>query len=177
LLKVLLVQQGDICDKERPLSGHQYISVFDFASGFFAIPIAKAVQPYIVMFVPGKGYYTHMCMPFGLTDTPTEYGHMCAQKLHDLLVKAVMELFVDDGGSAADSFGEMTDKLTLIFDRFRTENLSLSATKTKLFMTETVFAGATVGPRGVVPDMDYTVEAASGCTQLTRILGADIVFS
>jgi hypothetical protein len=105
LLKVVPVQQGDICDKQRRLSGHRYISVFNFALGFFAIPIAEAVQPYIVMFVPGKGYYAYMRMPFGLTDAPTEYSHMCAQKLHDLLVKAVMELFVDDSGLAADSLG------------------------------------------------------------------------
>jgi hypothetical protein len=152
LLKVVPVPQGDIRDKQRRLSGQRYISVFDFASGFFAIPIEEAVQPYIVMFIPGKGYKAYMRMPFGLTDAPTEYGAMCASKLHDLLVAAVMELFVDDGGTAADTFEGMMDKLTIIFDRFREAKLSLSARKTKLFMTEAVFAGATVGPKGVAPD-------------------------
>jgi hypothetical protein len=64
LLKVVPVQQGDIHDKQWRLSGHRYISIFDFASGFFAIPIDEVVQPYIVICVPGKGYYAYMCMPF-----------------------------------------------------------------------------------------------------------------
>jgi hypothetical protein len=104
------------------------------------------------MFVPGKGYYAYLRMPFRLTDAPTEFGHMCATRLHDLLVKEIMELFVDDGGTAANEFGEMMRKLRIIFTRFREEGMSLSAPKTKLFMTEAVFAGATVGPKGVAPD-------------------------
>ena len=31
--------QGDICAKQQQLSGHRYVSVFDFASGFYAIEI------------------------------------------------------------------------------------------------------------------------------------------
>jgi hypothetical protein len=73
-------------------------------------------------------------------------------RLYDLLVKDIMELFVDDGGAAADEFEEMMGKLRIIFNRFREEGMSLSATKTKLFMTEAVFAGAMVGPKGVAPD-------------------------
>lgn len=152
LLKVVPFPQGDIRDKQRRLSGHRYILVFDFASGFFALRVDEELQPYIVMFVLGKGYYAYMRMPFGLTDAPTEFGHMCATRLHDLLVKEIMELFVDDGGAAANNFEGMMTKLRLIFGRFREEGMSLSATKTKLFMTEAVFAGATVGPKGVAPD-------------------------
>jgi hypothetical protein len=111
LLKVVPFPQGDIRDKQRRLSGHQYISIFDFASGFFALHVDEAVQPYIVMFVPGKGYYAYLRMPFGLTDAPTEFGHMCATRLHDLLVKEILELFVDDGATAANEFGEMMQKL------------------------------------------------------------------
>jgi hypothetical protein len=144
--------QGDIRDKQRRLSSHQYVSIFDFASGFFALHIDEAVQPYIVMFVPGKGYYAYLRMPFRLTDPPTEFGHMCATRLHDLLGKEIMELFVDDGGTAANEFSEMMRKLRIIFARFQEEGMSLSATKTKLFMTEAVFAGATVGPKGVALD-------------------------
>jgi hypothetical protein len=71
----------------------------------------------------------------------------------DLVITEFMELFVDDGGTAADEFAEMLDKLRVIFSYIRAGNLSLSASKTKLFMTETLFAGSTVGPKGVSPDL------------------------
>ncbi|CAK5275949.1 unnamed protein product [Mycena citricolor] len=160
LLKVVPVPQGDIQDKQRRLAGHRYVSVFDFASGFFALRVDENAQPYLVMFVPGMGYFAYMRMPFGLTDAPTEFGAMCADKLSDLLVR-VMELFVDNGGSAADTFEEMMDKLRLVFDRVRLEGLSLSVAKTRLFMTEAVFVGAMVGPQGVTPDP----------TKLTAVVG------
>ena len=92
-------------------------------------------------------------MPFGLTGAPSTFAHMTAKQLHDLLVEEILELFIDDGGTAADTFKEMMDKLTRIFTRIRESNLSISASKCELFMTEMVFAGASVGPKGVQPDL------------------------
>jgi hypothetical protein len=92
-------------------------------------------------------------MPFGLTGAPAEFSHMTALKLHDLIAKELIELFVDDGSMAANIFEEMMDKLHKIFQRIRETGLSLSAKKTKLFMTQAVFAGATVRPKGVQLDL------------------------
>jgi hypothetical protein len=44
--------QGDIRAKQR-LSGHKYISVFDFASGFYAVKIPKESQPYTAFYIEG----------------------------------------------------------------------------------------------------------------------------
>ncbi|KAG2069377.1 hypothetical protein BDR04DRAFT_1021846 [Suillus decipiens] len=65
-----------------------------------------------------------------------------------------MELFIDDGGSARDTFEEMLKKLKHIFQQCREWKLSLSPIKCWLFMTETTFAGATVEPMGVQPDLE-----------------------
>ena len=78
------------------------------------------------------------------------FRHMTATRLHELTVMEVMELFIDDRGMAADTFEEM---LTKIFTLVRKHNLSLSASKCEFFMTKMVFAGATVGPLGVQPDL------------------------
>ncbi|CAK5273604.1 unnamed protein product [Mycena citricolor] len=59
LLKVVPVPQGNIRDKQRRLAGHRYVSIFDFASGFFALRVDEAAQPYLVMFVPGMGYFAY----------------------------------------------------------------------------------------------------------------------
>ena len=92
-------------------------------------------------------------MPFGLTGAPSTFGHMTATRMHEPIAEGVMELFVDDGGAAADTFDEMLEKLTKIFTLIRKHNLSLSASKCEFFMTSMVFAGATVGPNGVQPDL------------------------
>ncbi|KIM37849.1 hypothetical protein M413DRAFT_51875, partial [Hebeloma cylindrosporum] len=92
-------------------------------------------------------------MPFGLTGAPSMFTSLTGKHMHGLLADETMELFVDDGGTAADTFDEMMDKLTRIFTRVRERDLSLSASKSEFFMTEMVFAGATVGPKGIQPDL------------------------
>ena len=65
-------------------------------------------------------------MPFGITGGPLEFGHMVAQRMHDLITDGTCENFVDDGGSAVDSFEEGIAKLQRILERVRREKLSLS---------------------------------------------------
>ena len=153
MTKVAPMPQGDIRAKQQRLSGHRWVSGFDFAAGFYAVAVDPVSRPYTAFYVEGRGYFWYNRMPFGLTGAPSTFANVTARHLHDLLVEEVMELFVDDGGAAANTFEEMMGKLTKIFTRIREANLSLSASKCEFFMTEMVFAGATVGPKGVQPDL------------------------
>ncbi|OJT13168.1 Retrovirus-related Pol polyprotein from transposon 297 [Trametes pubescens] len=144
--------QGDIRQKQQNVSGHRWVSTFDFASGFYAVTLAEESRPYTCFYIEGRGYFWCIKMPFGLTGAPATFAHMTALHLHDLLGDGTMELFVDDGAAAGDNFSELMGKLRRILSRIRTSGLSLSPSKCKWFMTETVFAGAAVGPKGVAPD-------------------------
>jgi hypothetical protein len=146
------VPQGDIRAKQLRLSGHRYVHVFDFAAGFYGIAVHPDSQPYITFFVEGRGYHAYQRMPFGVTGGPSEFGHVTGERFYDLIAKAILELFVDDGGMASDSFEEGMTKLRTLLERVRREKMSLSPSKLRLFMTEAVFAGAQVGPQGVSPD-------------------------
>jgi hypothetical protein len=68
---------------------------------------------------------------------------MTTTRMHELIVKEILEL-VDDGGTAADTFEEMMSNLFQIFTLVRKYDLSLSASKCEFFMTNMVFAGASV---------------------------------
>jgi transposase InsO family protein len=146
------VPQGDIRAKQLRLSGHRYIHIFDFAAGFYGIAVHPDSQPYITFYLEGHGHFAYERMPFGVTGGPAEFGYVVGQRMHDLIADGTCENFVDDGGSAADSFDEGMAKLRRILERVRKERLSLSPSKFQVFMTEAVFAGARVGPGGVSPD-------------------------
>ena len=128
------------------------MSTFNFAVGFYAVLVDLESRPYTAFYVEGWGYFWYKRMPFGLTGAPSMFVHMMGQHLYDLLIK-VMELFIDDGGTAAGEFLEMMSKLQRIFTRVQECGLSLSASKSRLFMTMAVFAGATIGPKGMQPDL------------------------
>ena len=91
-------------------------------------------------------------MPFSVTGGPSEFGHVTGEHFHDLIAQALLKLFVDDGGMASDSFKEGRTKLLTLLNRVQKEKMSLSPSKLRLFMMESVFAGAQVGPQGVSPD-------------------------
>ena len=108
--QVAPMPQGDIRGKQQRLSGHRWVSTFNFAVGFYAVLVDPESQPYTAFYVEGWGYFWYKRMPFGLTGAPSTFAHMMGQHLYDLLVKEIMELFVDDGGAAADTFPEMMSK-------------------------------------------------------------------
>ena len=151
--KVAPMPQGDIRTKQHCLSGHRYISVIDFASGFYAVEIDQASRPYMAFYVEGLGHFWYIRMPFGLTGAPTAFVGVMAVHLHDLIADETLEIFVDNAGAVADTFNDMMSKLTKILERVRERKLSLSATKSQLFMSEAVFAGAQIGQHSVLPDL------------------------
>ena len=153
ITKVAPMPQGDIRAKQQRLSGHRWVSGFDFAAGFYAVPLDPESRPYTAFYVEGRGYFWYIRMPFGLTGAPSTFGNVTAMNLYRLLVEEIMELFVDDGSASADMFEEMMDKLTKIFTCVRETKMSLSPSKCEFFMSQIVFAGASVGQKGVQPDL------------------------
>jgi hypothetical protein len=104
--KVPPMPQGDIRRKQQNLSGHRWVTIFDFANGFYACEIKPEDQPYVCFYVEGRGYFAYLRMPFGLTGGPSTFGGMTADALGDL-IGILIELFVDDGGMAGDDFEVM----------------------------------------------------------------------
>jgi hypothetical protein len=150
--KVPPMPQGDIRRKQQNLSGHRWITVFDFANGFYACEIKPEDQPYICFYVEGRGYFAYQRMPFGLTGAPSTFGGMTADALGDL-IGTLIELFVDDGGLAGDDFETMLGNTKQLLQRISDKGLSLSAAKSRFFVTEATFAGGRVGPDGIKPDL------------------------
>ena len=114
--EVAPVFQGDIRAKQLRLSGHQYIHVFDFAVGFYGISVHPESQPYITFFVEGRGYFAYQRMPFSVTGGPSEFGHATGEHFQEHRAQALLELFVDDGGMASDSFEEGRTKLLTLLN-------------------------------------------------------------
>jgi hypothetical protein len=128
------------------LSGHRWVSVFNFAKGFYACATAEEIRLYLCFHIEGRGLFTYCKMPMGLTGAPSTFGMTTGGALGDL-VGTKIQLFVDDGGMAGDVLEDKMADLRMVFERVRKHKLSLSAQKMQFFMTEAMFAGNRVGPR------------------------------
>ena len=152
VMQVLPMPQGDIQMKQQAVSGHWWVSLFNFAAGFYAIEIAKESRPYTAFYIEGRGYFVYCRMPFSLMGAPSCFNEVTWKALHGL-VGTIMQLFVDDGTMAGDVFEDKLVNLCTFFVHCREESLSLLPQMTKLFMTEVVFAGEWVGQMGIWGDL------------------------
>ena len=59
ITKVLPMPQGNICSKQQALCGHRWVSIFNFAAGFYAVEITEESRPYTAFYVPGRGYFVY----------------------------------------------------------------------------------------------------------------------
>jgi hypothetical protein len=114
--QVLQMPQGDIWTKQQALSGHRWISMFNFAAGFYAVEIAEESRPYTAFYVEGCGYFVYCRMLFGLTGAPSCFNEVTAQVLHGL-VGTMIQLFMDDGTMAGDIFADKLANLQACFTR------------------------------------------------------------
>jgi len=112
VMNIAPMPQGDIRAKQLCLSGHRYVSVFDFASAFYAVEVLEESWPFTAFYIEGCGYFWYKQMPMGLMGSPSTFSKMTATNLHDIIADSTMELFVNHGGTAADTFKEMMERLT-----------------------------------------------------------------
>jgi len=144
---------GDLRAKQEFAAGHRWASVIDFAAGYYAVPLDDESVPYVAFYVEGRGYYVYLRMPFGLTGAPATFCEMVAIALDDMIGRELVN-WMDDICLPGDVFETKLSHLHKFFNRCRLKSLSLSPTKTKLFFTEVLFAGARVGPLGIRPNLD-----------------------
>ena len=69
--------------------------MFDFAAGFYGIAVHPDSQPYITFYIEGCGYFAYQRMTFGVTEGPSEFSHVTAERFHHLVAQTILELFVD----------------------------------------------------------------------------------
>ena len=145
--------QGDLNGKHQFAAGHRWASVIDFAAGYYAIQMSDESVPYTAFYVEGRGYYVYLRMPFGLTGAPATFGELIAIALDDMIGRELVN-WMDDICLPGDDFDTKMSNLRKFFTRCREKSLSLSPSKTKLFFTEVLFAGAMIGPSGIKPNLD-----------------------
>jgi hypothetical protein len=71
--EVVSMPQGDILSKQQWLSGQRYISIFDFAAGYYAIEVPEKWHPYLAFYIKGRGYFWYQRMPMGITGALTAF--------------------------------------------------------------------------------------------------------
>lgn len=135
------------------LSGTQFISTLDLASGYWQIAIDPADR-HKTAFITKHGLFEHTRMGFGLCNAPVSFQRAMELVLQGLTWKEVLA-YLDDVIILGQSFCQHLDALREVLRRFKRHGLKLKPRKCTLFQTEVTFLGKWISREGVALNPEY----------------------
>lgn len=133
--------------------GHScYFSTLDLASGFHQIKM-KDSDAHKTAFSTNLGHFEFTRMSFGLRTAPATFQRLMNTILTGLQGKQCF-VYLDDIIVYASSLDEHQQKLKLVFDRLRNNNLKLQPDKCEFLRKEIMYLGHVISDSNVQPNPD-----------------------
>ena len=129
------------------LSGTNYFSTLDMASGYWQVELAEEDR-HKTAFITKYGLFEHTRMGFGLCNAPATFQRVVQLVLRGLTWKDVLA-YLDDIIVVGANFEHHMHNLKEVFRRFRKHNLKLKPKKTILFQNQVKFLGKIVSGDGI----------------------------
>ncbi|XP_076656357.1 uncharacterized protein LOC143361002 [Halictus rubicundus] len=163
-----------ISDQIQRLSGSQYFTTLDMASGFHQIPIHKdSIEK--TAFVTPDGQYEYLSMPFGLRNAPSVFQRAINQALSGL-VNTFVVCYLDDIMIPAESIQQSLERLQLVLERLKLAGFSLNLNKCAFLKSRVEYLGFEVTAGKIRPNprkIKALTESSrpSTVTQLRQFIG------
>ena len=131
------------------LSGAQYFSTLDLASGYWQVELEESAREKTAFSTP-VGLFEFNVMPFGLTNAPAMFQRLMECGLAGLSMEQCL-VYIDDVIVFSQSFADHLHHLENVFTRLVAAGLTLKLSKCH-FCKEVKYLGHIVGAMGVKPD-------------------------
>ena len=129
------------------LSGTQWFSTLDMASGYYQIGMDDR-DKCKTAFTTHMGLYQFRVMPFGLCGAPATFERVMELVLRGLRWERCL-VYLDDVIVFGKTFEQALENLEEVFSRFQSANLKLKPKKCHLFRKEVNFLGHIVSGDGI----------------------------
>ena len=139
-----------IDDMLETLSGAQWFSSLDLASGFWQVELEQKDREKST-FITRFGTYEFTVMPFGLCNAPATFQRLMDTVLRDILWQFVV-VYIDNINIGSKTFEEHLTHLEQVFERLEKAGLKLSPEKCFFFKDEIPFLGHVVSRTGIHTD-------------------------
>ena len=134
------------------LSGAQWFSTIDLASGYWQVEVAEEDTEKTAFSAP-FGLFQFCTMPFGLCNAPSTFQHLMERVLAGLHWSTCL-VYIDDIILFSRTVQEHFQNLTEVFQRLKQAGLKLKPKKCHLFRNKVKYLGYVVSNKGVEADTE-----------------------
>jgi len=124
--------------------------IIDLVSGYWQLEISEKDREKTAFITP-MGVYEFNVLPFGLKAAPSFFMRAMSEVFRGLIRK-IMLIYLDDLIIPANSFEQTLERLRIVFERLRLNNLKLKPSKCKLFRKSVPFLGHVISSEGIKMD-------------------------
>jgi hypothetical protein len=139
-----------IDDSLGALGRAKYFSCMDLTSGYWQIPMNEKDREKTA-FVSHAGLYEFLVMPFGLCNAPATFQRYMDITFAGLKWNSCL-VYLDDIIVFSPTFEQHLDDLKSVFERIRTSNLRIKASKCNFCCESLTYLGHKITPSGIQPD-------------------------
>lgn len=132
------------------LSGAQWFSTLDLASGYNQVPVTEHDRPKTAFCTP-FGLFEFNRMPFGLCNAPSTFQRLMERMFGAQHCQSLL-LYLDDIIVFASSVESQLSRLDLVLTRLQKEGLKVKLEKCRFFKKEVQYLGHLVSREGVSTD-------------------------
>lgn len=132
------------------LGGNAFFSTMDLTSGFYNIPMCEEDKKYTAFTTP-VGLYEYNRMPQGLCNSPASFMRMMLNIFGELNFTSLL-CYLDDLLVFAPTEEVALNRLRVVFQKLRENNLKLSPKKCHLMQGTVKFLGHVIDQKGVAVD-------------------------
>ena len=129
------------------LSGAQYFTTLDLASGYFQIPMSEADKAKTA-FITYDGQYQYNFMSFGLVNAPSTFQR-CMDTVLAGLKWSCVQIYLDDTIIASPTFEQHLIDVSAVLVRFKEAGFKLKASKCHFCCNEVEYLGHLITRDGV----------------------------
>ena len=132
------------------LSGAQWFSTLDLASGYNQVPVTEEDRPKTAFCTP-FGLFEFNRMPFGLCNAPSTFQRLMQRMFGDQQCQSLL-LYLDDIVIYSSSVDQHLQRLELVLGRLHQEGLKVKLEKCAFFKQEVSYLGHVISRQGVSTD-------------------------
>jgi len=126
----------------------KYFATLDYTSGYYQAPIDENSKKYTA-FITTDGIYEFNRVPMGPKGAPAYFQQQMQHTVFPDLIQSILEVYLDDIITWADTEENLIKNLEKIFIRLREKNISLNPEKCKLGLTEIEYVGHVINQDGL----------------------------